>query len=227
MSITISKTAFATLDAAIQATILAAVNTSDAKPKSKIVEKPKQKGQMNAWTAYGKEVHATHAAEYATWKAEQAAAGAAVSKQTVPCFVSQWRDAHKDEYATFEAAWKEAHPKEAPSKDAASVAGSETSQKKKRGPKKLSEMTVEERAEHDTKVAERKAAKKSANSSDSEELAGEVIVPSVAAPNAVAAPAPKPKRVLTEEQKAKMKAGREAAAAKKAAEKPSPKVKDD
>jgi hypothetical protein len=105
----------------------------------------------------------------------------------------------------------------------ASSSGSVTSEgsAKKRGPKKLADMTPEERTAHDAKVAERKA-KKTAASSDTETVAeaGEVIVPQ-----------DKPKRVISEEQKAKMKAGREAAAAKKKAltseteRSPSPKAK--
>ena len=76
-------------------------------------------------------------------------------------FVGAYKKDHAEEYATFEAAWKIAHPK----------------------------LAVEP-----------------SSASDSEPLAeaNEVIMPTE-----------KPKRVMSEEQKAKMKAGREAAAAKK------------
>jgi len=169
MSITISKNIFATLDAALQATILAAINDSQAKPKRVLTDE--QKAKMKA----GRE--------------------AAAAKKKL----------------------------ETPTEEVASDSGSS---EKKRGPKKLADMTPEERTAHNEKVAARKATKaaKAAKSSEATPVESETE----AAPAAE-----KPKRVLSEEQKAKMKAGREAAAAKKKAEKeetsrsPSPKLKDD
>jgi len=172
MSITISKNIFATLDAALQATILAAINDSQAKPKRVLSDE--QKAKMKA----GRE--------------------AAAAKKKL----------------------------ETPTEEVASDSGSS---EKKRGPKKLTDMTPEERTAHNEKVAARKATKaaKAAKSSETTPVESETEVPA-----AMATPE-KPKRVLSEEQKAKMKAGREAAAAKKKAEKeetsrsPSPKLKDD
>lgn len=177
--------------------------TKTTKTKTAGDEKPKQKGQMNAWTAYGKEVHSTHAAEFAAWKAEQAAAGIPISKQTMPCFISQWRKNHEEDYKTFEAAWKEAHPKgSAPASSAASIADDESvagsvesstsSTKKKRGPKKLVDMTLDERAAHDAKVAAKRAAKEGPAPAEAPLAAPvPVVVAPVPAP-VVAAPVPVP-----------------------------------
>jgi hypothetical protein len=183
--------------------------TKTTKTKTAGDEKPKQKGQMNAWTAYGKEVHSTHAAEFAAWKVEQAAAGIPISKQTMPCFISQWRKNHEEDYKTFEAAWKEAHPKgSAPASSAASIADDESvagsvesstsSAKKKRGPKKLVDMTLNERAAHDAKVAAKRAAKEGPAPAEAPLAAPVpvvVVAPVVVAPvptPVVAAPVPVP-----------------------------------
>ena len=168
MSITISKNIFATLDAALQATILAAINDSQAKPKRVLSDE--QKAKMKA----GRE--------------------AAAAKKKL----------------------------ENPTEEVVSDSGSS---EKKRGPKKLADMTPEERTAHNEKVAARKAAK-AAKSSEATPVESETeAAPAMATPE-------KPKRVISDEQKAKMKAGREAAAAKKKAEKevsrsPSPKLKDE
>ena len=98
-------------------------------------------------------------------------------------------------------------------------------QQKKRGPKKLADMTAEERAIHDAKVAERKAKKAAAPEPEPEPEP--VVTPPVRKPEQEDAAKPhggekphageKPKKVLSPEHLAKMKAGREAKKAAAAA----------
>ena len=112
-------------------------------------------------------------------------------------FVSFYKKTHADLFAAFESTWTASHPKSA----TASVAQSEASSvapeseaeevkvaPKKRGPKKLVDMTPDEKAAHDAKVAERKAKKTaSAPAEESTLVSAPVSVP-VAAPVAVAEP---------------------------------------
>jgi hypothetical protein len=98
--------------------------------------------------------------------------------------------------------------------------------KKKRGPKKVADMTAEEKAVHDAKVAERKAKKAApATAVEPEPEPEPVTTPPVKKPehqeDAETPVKPnageKPKRVLSPEHLAKMKAGREAKKAAAAA----------
>ena len=92
-------------------------------------------------------------------------------------------------------------------------------EQKKRGPKPLASKTPEELAAHKTRVAERKAERKA------KKLVEPVLPEAVPAPEPVAEAKPteaKPKRALSAEHLAKLKAGREAAKAKKLAAAPEP-----
>lgn len=129
----------------------AAVGTTATGKKER---KPsKNKGVPTAYGAFSSKVQAEHKDEITAHKA------ANPDKKRGAHFewVGAYKKAHEEEYKAFEAAFKEAHPKV--EGEAASEAGeSETSsQKKRRGPKKLDEMTEEEKAAHKVKVAERKA----------------------------------------------------------------------
>jgi hypothetical protein len=171
MSVTITKNVFATLDASIQATILAAINENQNKPKPKRIITDEQKAKMKA----GREAAAAKKKSEIIDSPTQLAA---------PVLLMPPSD-------------KISEP---------------SPEKKKRGPKKLSDMTPEELLARKEKRAARKAEKASDSSEISE--AEEVIMP---AHPVVVSVVEKPKRVLSDEQKAKMKAGREAAAAKKKA----------
>ena len=131
-------------------------------------------------------------------------------------WLSQYKASHEAEWLAYQAAWKLEHPKGAAvaaeaaetvehEDDTASVASSATSTAapaagaKRRGPKKLTEMTTEERAAHDSKVAERKAKKATATPAEAEARAAAPVAVAVAVPEpqpeaavAVAAPEPEP-----------------------------------
>ena len=148
--------------------------TSGPAKKGSKEKKPKRKSNGTAWADFGKKVTQEHAAEYEAFKADPAN-----PKQGVmPLFVSRYRSQHEAEWTTFQAAWNESHPKaEKPSKACEIVSSAENSdaedapvptseapaapvaEKKRRGPKKLSEMTADERSAHDAKIAERKTKK--------------------------------------------------------------------
>ena len=140
------------------------------------------------------EVDAVKAAA-AVKRAEAKQAGLSVPPETQGAHLhwcKSYRDAHEAEWKAFEAAWKEAHPKGAAtvttaenSDDAATVVDDETGAAiggggsvaapvakpmgepvpKKRGPKKMADMTPEEQAAAKAKRAANKAAKASATNS--------------------------------------------------------------
>jgi hypothetical protein len=158
-------------------------------------KKAKRVGVSGPWSDYTKKVLAEHAEAVTAFKA------AAESKLGAHLkWLSQYKASHEEEWLAYHAAWKLEHPKGAAvaaeaaetveHDDTASVASSATSTAapaagaKRRGPKKLTEMTTEERAAHDSKVAERKAKKTTATPAEAEARA--------AAPVAVAAPEPQP-----------------------------------
>jgi hypothetical protein len=112
-------------------------------------------------------------------------------------WAAQQKKLRRAEYDAFAAEWKEAHPKgsaEGSVADDESVAESEGSAKK-RGPKKLVDMTADEFAVHKAKTAQRKALK-AAKKADEDEVATHQLklVPKVAefVPKPVAAKAPEP-----------------------------------
>ena len=143
-----------------------AVTGKSGRPK-KEKKASKRAGRPTVLGDFTKKVLAEHADEVKAYKeANPEKKGAHLS------WVSEYKKAHADEWAAFEAAWKEAHPKE--------------------------EVSVGDSASEGAPEVEASDAASAAGSSLSNE---------------------KPKRVLSEEHKAKMKAGREAAKAKKDAEK--------
>jgi hypothetical protein len=112
------------------------------------------------------------------------------------------RQVRAAEYESFIAEWKAAHPSGSaapsePSSSAASVADNESvaeseSSSKKRGPKKLADMTPEELAAHKSKVAARKTAKTAAKDAEAETAAPAAPIAVADVPAPVAAPAPEP-----------------------------------
>ena len=84
-------------------------------------------------------------------------------------FASFWRKEHPEQYSGFKAEWERKNPKAvakaveavAPVEVVEAVAPVEVKPTKKRGPKKLAEMTPEELAIHEARKAERKAKKES------------------------------------------------------------------
>jgi hypothetical protein len=144
--------------------------------KEKKEQKPKRRSQGTAWAAFGKKVTEDHPTDYEAFKAS------AEKKQGImPLFASQYRSKHEAEWLAFQASWNEAHPKLAPvpketkceivssaeqseAEDASVVEPKpEKPEGKRRGPKKLADMTPEELASHNTKkeakAKERKAKK--------------------------------------------------------------------
>jgi hypothetical protein len=146
--------------------------------KEKKEQKPKRRSQGTAWAAFGKKVTEDHPTDYEAFKAS------AEKKQGImPLFASQYRSKHEAEWLAFQASWNETHPKLAPlpkEKKCELVSSAEQSETeeveskveskdaekpegKRRGPKKLSEMTAEELATHnakkEAKAKERKAKK--------------------------------------------------------------------
>jgi hypothetical protein len=84
--------------------------------KEKKDSKPRAAGAWAGWTAHCPKAHA---AEYESFKASSA------TKQGIaPLFCTQWRKDHEEEYAAFEAKWKEEHS--APVSAAASVASADS-----------------------------------------------------------------------------------------------------
>jgi hypothetical protein len=165
-------------------------------------KKAKRVGVSGPWSDYTKKVLAEHAEAVTAFKeAAESKLGAHLK------WLSQYKASHEQEWLAYQAAWKLEHPKGAavaeaePAEaedDTASVASSATSTAapaaaaKRRGPKKLAEMTPEERAAHDSKVAARKAKKAAATPAEAEARAAAPVA--VAAPEPVAEPvaAPEP-----------------------------------
>lgn len=168
----------------------------------------KNKGVPTAYGAFSSKVQAEHKDEITAFKA------ANPDKKRGAHFewVGNYKKTHEEEYKAFELAFKEAHPK-AEGENASEADASETSsEKKRRGPKKLEDMTPEEKEAHKAKVAERKAkrdaqtpeekaAKKAAAAEKKAKKEGSVKeVP--AEPTAEAAPAAKPKKATKKATKA-------------------------
>jgi hypothetical protein len=82
-------------------------------------DKPSAPRKAGAWAGWTAHCPKAHAKEYETFKASSA------TKQGIaPLFCTQWRKDHEDEYAAFEAKWKEEHS--APASAAASVASADS-----------------------------------------------------------------------------------------------------
>ena len=140
-------------------------------------------------------------------------------------FVANYKKEHAEEFSIFEAAWKEAHPKVAEAvaapksvaepkpvaEDDAVTVLSEPS-----GSTELSKMTGQELRDTWCTLLNKPTGLKSSGKLQNKAMLIAEIERLRALPVSAATEAPK--RVMTDEQKAKMKAGREAAKAKKAAE---------
>ena len=180
---------------------------------AKKAKKPKRVSQGSAWADFTQMIVKEKADEYTAFKeASESKLGVA------PRFVAAYRKAHEAEWEAFQTTWNTEHPKaakgsvgsaaeESASADEGSVA-SGASEKvasgKRRGPKKLADMTPEERTAHDAAVQKRREAKKAPSAAAEEEA--KAAAPVVAAPapkplplKAVAAPVPAPAPVEVEE----------------------------
>lgn len=192
---------------------------------AKKAKKAKRVSQGSAWADFTQMIVKEKADEYTAFKeASESKLGVA------PRFVAAYRKAHEAEWEAFQTTWNAEHPKaekgsklaeeveESASADEGSVASGASEKAasgKRRGPKKLADMTPEERAAHDAAVQKRREAKKAPAAAEEQEAkaAAPVVVvaapapapvPVVAAPKplplkAAPAPAPKPAPVAVEE----------------------------
>jgi hypothetical protein len=173
---------------------------------AKKAKKPKRASQGSAWADFTQMIVKEKADEYTAFKeASESKLGVA------PRFVAAYRKAHEAEWEAFQTTWNAEHPKaakgsvasaaeesasaaeESASADEGSVtsgASEKAASGKRRGPKKLADMTPEERTAHDAAVQKRREAKKAPSAAAEEEAKAAAPVVVVAAP--VAAPAPKP-----------------------------------
>ena len=134
--------------------------TKSGKPR----KTPKNAGKPTAYGDFSSKIQKEHAEEIKAFKAANPEIkGAHFS------YVGTYKKEHEDEYKAFLAEWEATHPKDDSPKDAEASAEekdveekSQTSSQKRRGPKKLSEMTPEELAKHKEAVAARKAKKEAA-----------------------------------------------------------------
>jgi hypothetical protein len=139
-----------------------------------------------AWASFTKMVTTVHAADFAAFKE-----ATAVKQGIAPKFVAHYRSTHEGEWEAYNETWKAEHPKSSEGsveedEEAEPVAAVSVAQApaKKRGPKKLSDMTPEELADR----AAKKAAKKDAPSAATEAAAkAEAPVTVVPAPVPVVA----------------------------------------
>ena len=173
---------------------------------AKKAKKPKRVSQGSAWADFTQMIVKEKADEYTAFKeASESKLGVA------PRFVAAYRKTHEAEWEAFQTEWNTEHPKaakgsvasaaeESASADEGSVA-SGASEKvasgKRRGPKKLADMTPEERTAHDAAVQKRREAKKAPAAAEEQEAKAAAPVVAVAAPKplplkAVAAPVPAP-----------------------------------
>ena len=145
-----------------------------AAPAEAASGEPPKKG--NAWTAFTTKLQIDHKEEVdaaraaATLKRKEAKdAGLPVPKDTQGAHLawcSAYRAAHEEEWLQFKAAWDLEHPKPVAlsgsgadtSDDATTVADDAAGGAKKRGPKKLADMTPEEQAAAKAARAAKKAA---------------------------------------------------------------------
>ena len=154
--------------------------------------KVKRVTQGSAWADFTKMICSERAEAYAAFKE-----ASEVKQGIAPRFVASYRSEHEAEWDTFQADWNAKHPKLSKEEKAASAAASVASEeeeiasvtseevKKRKGPKKLSEMTAEELAAHKARVAAKQAAKAAPTV---EEVEAKAAAPFVLAP----APAPAP-----------------------------------
>lgn len=176
---------------------------------AKKAKKAKRVSQGSAWADFTQMIVKEKADEYTAFKeASESKLGVA------PRFVAAYRKAHEAEWEAFQTTWNAEHPKaekgsklaeeveESASADEGSVASGASEKAasgKRRGPKKLADMTPEERAAHDAAVQKRREAKKAPAAAEEQEAKAAAPVVVVAAPvpkplplKAAPAPAPKP-----------------------------------
>jgi len=152
-------------------------------------DKPSAPRKAGAWAGWTAHCPKAHAAEYESFKASSA------TKQGIaPLFCTQWRKDHEDEYAAFEAKWKEEHS--APASAAASVASadspaanSEPATKVPQEGKTRKPQSEETKAAAALKRAATKA-KKAAEAAALETAAKLAAAPAATVPSAPASPAP-------------------------------------
>ena len=180
---------------AVDAEIMARSAGAGAGAGAKKAKKPKRASQGSAWADFTKMIVQEKVADYTAFKeASESKLGVA------PRFVVAYRKEHEAEWLAFQTTWNAAHPKaekgsassaaeESASADEGSVT-SESSEKvaKRRGPKKLADMTPEERVAHDAAVEKRREAKKAPSAAAAAAAAAAAPVVLVPVPVAVAAP---------------------------------------
>lgn len=179
---------------AVDAEIVA--RSGGAAADAKKAKKPKRVSQGSAWADFTKMIVTERAAEYAVFK-ETSESKVGV----VPRFVAAYRKEHEAEWEAFQTTWNAAHLKAekgfaSPASSVAASAdeGSVASEKvaKRRGPKKLADMTPEERAVHDAAVEKRREAKKAPSAAAAAAAAAAAPVVLTPAPLRLVAPAPLP-----------------------------------
>ena len=166
---------------------------------AKKAKKPKRASQGSAWADFTKMIVQEKVADYTLFKeASESKLGVA------PRFVAAYRKEHEAEWLAFQTTWNAAHPKaekgsvssaaeEPPSADEGSVT-SDSSEKvaKRRGPKKLADMTPEERTAHDAAVEKRRQAKKAPSAAAAAAAAAAAPVVLTPVPLHVHMPSPSP-----------------------------------
>jgi len=172
--------------------------------KDKKDSKPRKAGAWAGWTSHCPKVHA---ADYELFKASSA------TKQGIaPLFCTQWRKDHEDEYAAFEAKWKEEHSSAEPSSAEPSPASSAPASAPAAPQKASQEVKVRKPQSEETKAAAalKRAATKAKNAAESASaLAAAVIsaapapapaLPLPLAPISIPAPAQEPEAEAEEDE---------------------------
>jgi len=189
------------------------VATKAGKTPKEPKEKVKREGGPTAWSDWCTKMMIDCAAEIAAYKeAAEQKAGAHFK------WISVNKGNTSPEWLAFKAEWDAAHPKEAKGKASedeaeesdsspqggAVAATAPVAEKvaKKRGPKKLIDMTASERAAHDAKVAQRKAEKSAGAAALEAKAKASVAVAAVPVAAPVAAPVAEVKAAEAEEAEA-------------------------
>ena len=185
-------------DSAVVAASSAAVGAKVKKPSARA-------GKPTAYGAFSSKIQKENADEIKAFKeANPEMKGAHMA------WVGKYKEEHPEIYEAFKAEWAAANPKaEAPADEAAEDADGEAKPEKPKkvlSPEHLAKMKAGREAKKAAKDAEKEAAKSAEGSSDEAAGGGPVA-------------AEKPKKVLSPEHLAKLKAGREAKKAAKDAEK--------
>jgi len=167
MNLTQLLAARSQIDADIAMKTGGAVAGTSVTKTGKIRKTPKNAGKPTAYGDFSSKIQKEHADEIKAFKAANPEIkGAHFS------YVGTYKKEHEDEYKAFLAEWEAAHPKDAESAaDEDAEEKSQTSSQKRRGPKKLSEMTPEELVKHKEAVAARKAKKEAAPAESASEVA--------------------------------------------------------